>query len=59
MIFREMANRMTEDRYSQMLEELLTIKEDLNRVKLDKELMEQNRAEAQVLLSYFEKSKGN
>lgn len=57
--FRELTNRMTEDRCSQMLEELLTIKEDLNRVRLDKELMEQNRAEGQSLLAYLEKTKSN
>lgn len=55
---RELAHHMTEDRCSQMLEELLTIKEELNRERLDKELIEQNRAEAQSLLNYVEKTKG-
>lgn len=41
-----------------MLEELLTIKEELNRERLDKELIEQNRVEAQSLLNYVEKAKG-
>lgn len=48
---------MTEDRCSQMLEECLTLKEELNRVKLDKELIEQNRAEAQSVASYLENAK--
>ncbi len=56
--FRELTNRMTEDRCSQMLEECLTIKEELNRERLDKELLEQNRSEAQSLLAYVEKAKG-
>lgn len=48
---------MTEDRCSQMLEEMFTIKEELNKVRLDKELCEQNRSEAQTLLNLVEKAK--
>lgn len=49
---------MAEDRCSQMLEEFLTIKEELNRERLDKELLEQSRSEAQLLLVHVEKTKG-
>lgn len=57
-IFRELTNRINEDRCSQMLDECLTIKEELNRERLDKELLEQNRSEAESLLAYLEKAKG-
>lgn len=40
-----------------MLDECLTIKEELNRERLNKELLEQNRSEAESLLAYLEKAK--
>lgn len=57
-IFRELTNRINEDRCSQMLDECLTFKEELNRERLEKELLEQNRSEAESLLAYLEKAKG-
>lgn len=41
-----------------MLDECLTFKEELNRERLEKELLEQNRSEAESLLAYLEKAKG-
>ena len=42
-----------------MREEILTLREELSRTSLDKDMLEQQRLETDSLISQIEKSKGN
>ena len=49
---------MEEERCSKMREELLTLREELSRTALDKDMLEQQKLETDSLISQIEKSKG-
>lgn len=55
---RELNLRSEEDRCSKMREELLTLREDLNKAYLAKDMLEQQKLETDGLISQIEKSKG-
>lgn len=57
-ISRELSLRSEEDRCSKMREELLTLREDLNKAHLAKDMLEQQKLETDGLISQIEKSKG-
>lgn len=57
-ISRELSLRSEEDRCSKMREELLTLREDLNKAYLAKDMLEQQKLETDGLISQIEKSKG-
>lgn len=57
-ISRELSLRSEEDKCSKMREELLTLQEDLNRVYLAKDMLEQQKLETDGLISQIGKSKG-
>lgn len=50
--------RSEEDRCSKMREELLTLREDLNKTYLAKDMLEQQKLETDGLISQIEKNKG-
>lgn len=50
--------RSEEDRCSKMREELLTLREELNKTYLTKDMLEQQKLETDGLISQIEKSKG-
>lgn len=50
--------RSEEDRCSKMREELLTLREDLNKAYLAKDMLEQQKLETDGLISQIEKNKG-
>lgn len=56
---REINLRAEEDRCSRMREELLTVREELNKLYLSHDMLEQQKLEADKLISALEKSKGN
>lgn len=58
MICRELSLRSEEDRCSKMREELLTLREDLNKAYLAKDMLEQQKMETDELISQIEKNKG-
>lgn len=58
MIFRELNLRSEEEKCSKMKEELLTLREDLNKAYLTKDMLEQQKLETDALISQIEKSKG-
>lgn len=53
-----MSLRSEEDRCSKMREELLTLREDLNKAYLAKDMLEQQKLETDGLISHIEKGKG-
>lgn len=53
-----MSLRSEEDRCSKMREELLTLREDLNKAYLAKDMLEQQKLETDDLISQIEKGKG-
>lgn len=55
---REMNLRAEEDRCSRLREELLTVREDLNKAYLAKDMLEQHKSEAEALLAQVEKNRG-
>lgn len=57
-ICRELSLRSEEDRCSKMREELLTLREDLSKAYLAKDMLEQQKLETDGLISQIEKSKG-
>lgn len=57
-ISRELSLRSEEDRCSKMREELLTLREDLSKAYLAKDMLEQQKLETDGLISQIEKSKG-
>lgn len=57
-IYRELSLRSEEDRCSKMREELLTLREDLNKAYLAKDMLEQQKLETDELISQIEKNKG-
>lgn len=57
-ICRELNLRSEEDRCSKMREELLTLREDLNKAYLAKDMLEQQKLETDGLISQIEKNKG-
>lgn len=57
-IYRELSLRSEEDRCSKMREELLILREDLNKAYLAKDMLEQQKLETDELISQIEKSKG-
>lgn len=58
MISRELSLRSEEDRCSKMREEILTLREDLSKAYLAKDMLEQQKLETDGLISQIEKSKG-
>lgn len=56
---REMNLRAEEDRCSRMREELLVVREELNKLYLNHDMLEQQKLEADSLIVALEKSKGN
>lgn len=50
--------RSEEDRCSKMREELLTLREELNKMYLSKDMLEQQKLETDGLISQIEKNKG-
>ncbi|XP_012287068.1 rootletin isoform X2 [Orussus abietinus] len=56
---REINLRSEEERCSRLMEELLTLREDLNKAYLAKDMLEQQKLEADTLISQIEKSKGD
>lgn len=56
---REMNLRAEEDRCSRMREELLVVREELNKLYLSHDLLEQQKLEADSQIASLEKSKGN
>lgn len=50
--------RSEEDRCSKMREELLTLREELNKTYLSKDMLEQQKLETDGLISQIEKNKG-
>lgn len=56
---REINLRAEEDRCSRMREELLTVREELNKLYLSHDMLEQQKLEADKLISALEKTKGN
>lgn len=59
LVYRELSLRSEEDRCSKMREELLTLREDLNKAYLAKDMLEQQKLETDRLISQIEKNKGN
>lgn len=57
-ISRELSLRSEEDRCSKMREELLTLREDLSKTYLAKDMLEQQKLETDGLISQIEKGKG-
>lgn len=55
---REMNLRAEEDRCSRMREELLVVREELNKLYLSHDLLEQQKLEADSQISSLDKSKG-
>lgn len=55
---REMNLRAEEDRCSRLREELLTVREDLSKTYLTKDMLEQQKSEVEALLAQVEKSRG-
>lgn len=55
---REMNLRNEEDRCSRMREELLSVKEELNKLYLSYDMLEQQKMECENIISSLEKSKG-
>lgn len=51
--------RSEEDRCSKMREELLTLREELSKTYLAKDMLEQQKLETDGLISQIEKSKGD
>ncbi|KAK9879237.1 hypothetical protein WA026_004086 [Henosepilachna vigintioctopunctata] len=56
---REMSLRSEEDRSSRLREELLTVREELNKLYLSHDLLEQQKLEADILISTLEKVKAD
>jgi len=50
--------RSEEERCSRLREELLTVREDLNKALLSRDVLEQHRAESDNLMIQLEKAKG-
>lgn len=55
---RELNLRNEEDRCSRIREELLTVREELNKLYLSHDMLEQQKLEADKLISTLEKTKG-
>lgn len=55
---RELNLRGEEDRCSHIREELLTVREELNKLYLSHDMLEQQKLEADKLISSLEKTKG-
>lgn len=55
---RELNLRAEEDRCSRIREELLTVREELNKLYLSHDLLEQQKLEADKLITSLEKVKG-
>jgi len=58
MIYRELNLRSEEEKCSKMREELVTLREDLNRAHLTKDVLEQQKLETDAIISQIEKNKG-
>jgi rootletin len=58
MIYRELNLRSEEEKCSKMREELVTLREDLNRAYLTKDVLEQQKLETDAIISQIEKNKG-
>jgi hypothetical protein len=56
--YREMNLRAEEERCSRLREELLTLREDMNKAYLSREMLEQQKMESDDLIAQMEKSKG-
>lgn len=56
--YREMNMRAEEDRCSRLREELLTLREDMNKAYLSRDMLEQQKMESDGLIAQIEKSKG-
>lgn len=56
---RMLSENEVQDRCSCLKEELINVKEELNQVYLDKDLLDQRCLELEVLLTKIEKIKGN
>lgn len=54
-----MSLRQEEERGSQAREELIMAREELSKLQLSSELLEQHKAEAETLFAQAEKSKGS
>lgn len=54
----ELNIRSEEDRSSRLREELLTVREELNKLYLSHDMLEQQKLEADILISSLEKTKG-
>lgn len=55
---RELSLRNEEDRCSRIREELLTVREELNKLYLSHDMLEQQKLEADKLIGSLEKIKG-
>lgn len=55
---REINLRSEEDRCSRLREELLTLREDMNKAYLSRDMLEQQKMESDGLIAQIEKSKG-
>ena len=51
--------RSEEDKCSKMREELLTLREELNKAYLTKDMLEQQKLETDGLIAHIEKNKGD
>jgi hypothetical protein len=56
--YRELNLRAEEDRCSRLREELLTLREDLNKAYLSQDMLEQQKMESDGRIAQMEKSKG-
>lgn len=56
--YREINLRAEEDRCSRLREELLTLREDMNKAYLSRDMLEQQKMESDGLITQIEKSKG-
>jgi rootletin len=56
--YRELNLRAEEDRCSRLREELLTLREDLNKAYLSHDMLEQQKMEADGRIAQIEKSRG-
>jgi hypothetical protein len=56
--YREMNLRAEEERCSRLREELLTLREDMNKSYLSRDMLEQQKMESDDLIVQIEKSKG-
>lgn len=56
--YREINLRAEEDRCSRLREELLTLREDMNKAYMSRDMLEQQKMESDGLIAQLEKSKG-